>query len=121
MTWTVFERNAGQNETTEDAPGRGGYKYVLVPLPSEEAIEWWEDEYDENPRRKCYMNKYGDRIWDGEQAWHYREREDPDEVRSHCGEIEMEAGGIGVPMTRRYTWSELKGRLDVKVVTADEV
>lgn len=118
MTWTVFEHNAGENETTEDAPGRGGYKYVLVPLSKDPAIEWWLGEYGTDPCRKEYTDEWGHRL-DGERAWHCRERDMPEQVRSHCGEVEMDAGGIGVPRTRYYTWAELNGRIDVRVVTAD--
>lgn len=116
MTWTVFEHNVGSNETDEDAPGRGGYSIVLVELAENNALDWWEDEYDRDPTRFCSWPEI-----QSEQVWTVEQRGDPDEARRACGEMELDEGGIGVPMTRLYTWGELRSRLDVRVVAADEV
>jgi hypothetical protein len=117
MTVTLFHGSIGQNETTDDAPGRGGYSKVIVPLPKDEAIEWWENEYDDNPERIPRYPEYGaDR-----QAWDVTEFEDDEDARKQCGEKTLQKGGIGSPMTEHYTWDELNGRLDVRVVSEDEL
>lgn len=116
MTWTVFEHNVGENETTDNAPGWGGYKYVLVPLGVERAVPWWEDTFGKDPTRLTRWPEY-----DTEDAWHVTEYQDPDRAREQCGQMTLDEGGIGVPKQRHYTWAELRGRLDVWVVTVDEV
>lgn len=116
MTWTVFEHQTGLNETDDDAPGRGGYKYVLVPLDSERATEWWVDEYGADPHRyHSYPETEMRHIWSVEQY------ENPGDARAVCGEMVLDEGGIGVPKHRLYTWAELNGRLDVRVVTATDI
>lgn len=120
MTWTVFEHQHGDNETTDDAPGRGGYKYVLVPVDAETAVEWWLDEYDADPTREVTPSPRDDPAW-FERTWDVSDHVSPDTARGRCGELELKTGGIGSPMTRKYTWAELNGRLDVRVVTADEL
>jgi hypothetical protein len=117
MTWTVFEHQVGRNETDDDAPGRGGYKYVLVPLDAESATAWWTKEYGEDPSRPPSYPEYGvdDHTWTAAQV------DEPDDVRAQCGVVEVDGGGIGVPKTRLYTWNELRGRLDVRVVTAADI
>jgi hypothetical protein len=119
MTWTVFEHQFGDNETVEDAPGRGGYKYVFVPMPAPQAVEWWRDEYDEDPKREVMPDPHDDAAW-MEEAWTLSQYQDDEEARTACGEMELDQGGIGSPMRRAYTWSELRGRLDVRIVADDE-
>lgn len=116
MTWTVFEHNVGNNETTNHAPGRGGYSYVLVPLGVERAVPWWEDTFENDPTRLTRLPEY-----DTAEAWNTIEHQDPEMARNECGEKTLEAGGIGVPKTRYYTWPELRSRIDVKVVTAEDL
>lgn len=113
MVWTVLEHQYGDNETTDDAPGRGGYKYVLVPVGAVDAVEWWLDEYGRDPGRLAPH--------EDENAWHISEHDSPKSARARCGELELNTGGIGSPMTRKYTWAELNGRLDCRVVTAEEL
>lgn len=116
MTWTVFSHHVGHNETEDDAPGRGGYSKVLVPLDIERATEWWADEYGKDPHRYCtYPECPMEHVWEVEAF------DNPHDVRAQCGEITLDEGGIGVPKTRLYKWGELNGRLDVRVVTAREV
>ena len=115
MTYTVFEHNKGDNETDDLAPGRGGYSKVLVSLPPEEAVLWWEDRFGQEPDRIAMPYPESE----PEEAWQVSEAFTEEEARKHCGELTMDEGGIGVPMTRYYTWDELRGRLDVWVV--DEV
>lgn len=117
MTYTVFKHQHGENETDDYAPGRGGYKYVLVPAPPEEAVVWWEDEFDTDPT-EWRPGEYPE--VEGGEAWSVSEALTDEKARAHCGEMELDQGGIGVPMKRYYTWDELKGRLDVWVVE-DEV
>lgn len=114
--WTVFERNTGHNETTDDAPGRGGYSHVLVPLDSERATEWWSEEYDNDPHRYSSYPETRD-----EHAWHVEQYDDPEDARAQCGEMTLDEGAVGVPKKRLYTWAELRGRLDVRIVTAEEL
>lgn len=116
MTWTVFEHHHGTNETTEYAPGRGGYKYVLVPLGAEQAVPWWENTFGDDPTRLTQWPES-----DTEDAWHINEYQDPEAARRQCGQLTMDEGGIGVPRTRHYTWNELVGRIDVFVVTAEDL
>lgn len=78
---------------------------MLVPLPAEDAALWWEDEYGKEPGRGA-----------DEQAWSIESYEQADDARAQCGELELDQGAIGSPMKRLYTWDELKGRLDVRVV-----
>lgn len=117
MTWTVFEHNHGENETDDLAPGRGGYKYVLVPTRLVEAVGWWEETFEKEPGRM--EMPYPESAV--EQAWVVEEYQRDERARAHCGELELDQGGIGSPMKRLYTWNELHGRLDVWVVDEDEV
>jgi hypothetical protein len=118
MTYTVFEyQGHGDNETDDLAPGRGGYKYVLVNEPPEEAVLWWEDTFGQDPT-EWRPGEYPET--DGGEAWDVSEALTEEQARAHCGELELEAGGIGVPMKRKYTWDELRGRLDVWVVQSAE-
>lgn len=114
MTYTVFQNNVGQNETLDDAPGRGGYSTIIVEKERDEAIEWWKDEFGKDPERYSRYPEYTN-----EKVWDISEYEDEDDVLPLCGEKVLPKGGIGVPMTRTYTWSELEGRLDVLVVNND--
>lgn len=117
MTYTVFEHNHGENETQDMAPGRGGYSKVLVPLPPEEAVLWWEEMFGQEPDRiaQPYVSSRA------AEAWNISEELSREKARQHCGELTLDEGGIGVPMTRYYTWSELNGRLDIWAVGDDEL
>lgn len=114
MTWTVFKHNHGDNETEDFAPGRGGYSTVLVEADSEAAMEWWAEEYGEDPHR---YTSYPD----ADHVWSVEQYEDPEGARKQCGKLAMERGGVGSPMKRLYSWDELRGRLDVQVVEENEV
>ena len=117
MTYTVITHNHGDNETDDIAPGRGGYSNVLVPLPPEEAAVWWEEKFDQEADRMA-MPYPESRV---EEAWHVTEALTEEEARKHCGEMKLDAGGIGSPMKRYYTWDELRGRLDVWVVEENDI
>lgn len=121
MTWTVFQHQAGHNETSEMAPGRGGYKYVMVPTDMESAINWWETTFDGHPATERPVDQYepGYSSWDN--GWSGETFDSEREARLVAGQKMLEQGGIGSPMKEAYTWPELYGRLDVWVVTADEV
>lgn len=110
MTWTVFEHHVGRNETTDEAPGRGGYKYVLFDGPIEEALWWWTWHYSSDPQRRCsYPEHTGEPVWKIETM-------SEEGARHVVGEKTVMEGGVGVEETEPYTWSELNGRLDVNVV-----
>lgn len=102
MTWTVFEHLDGPNPTARDAPGRGGYKYVVANAGKNVVAALAEARYGVNPLEA--------------DNWTVTEYDTEDEARRSCGEIEVEAGGIGVPQTRARTMKELHGSLDVWVL-----
>lgn len=116
-TFTVLENNAGKNETLDIAPGRGGYSTVIIPMPPEEAVVWWEERFGKEPDR--IEMPYPES--EPREAWNISEALNEEQARKHCGEMTLDQGGIGSPMKRYYTWDELRGRLDVWVVGADEV
>jgi len=102
MTWTVFEHLDGPNPTARDAPGRGGCKYVVANAGKRLLATLAEERYGVNPLEA--------------DNWSVTEYETADEAREACGEIEVEAGGIGNPMTRARTMEELHGSLDTWVL-----
>lgn len=118
MTWTVFQHQTGDNETTDDAPGRGGYSLVLVEADCGTAAEWWEQTYGKEPMR--HAETYEPRH-DGDVAWAGIEVEDEEDARAMCGEVVEAKGAIGIDSTRLYTWNELDGRLDTRVVRREEL
>lgn len=117
MTWTIFTDNHGQNETEDDAPGRGGYSTVLVPVDRDTAVDWWQEEYERDPTRM--EMPYPESTV--EEAWTVEEVDTSEAAREACGEMTLDKGGIGAPAKRLYTWDELHGRLDVRVVDEEEL
>lgn len=117
MTYTVLKHQHGKNETDDISPGRGGYSTVLVNEEPADAIAWWEDTFGKDPT-EFRPGKYPE--VEGGEAWTVEEALTEEEARKHCGEITLDQGGIGSPMTRHYSWEELRGRLDVWVVQSAE-
>lgn len=117
MTYTVFVHIAGDNETLDVAPGRGGYSIVIVDLPPEKAAVWWENEFGKDPDRTAVSHQEVH----GDQAWEIHEAHTEDDAREYCGTKELQEGAIGVVKERLWTWNELEGRLDVGVYTGVEV
>jgi hypothetical protein len=118
MTWTVFEHQYGDNETDDDSPGRGGYKYVLFEGTIEVALWWWTWTYGEYPERGVMPDPHDDPAW-LEKAWSV-EKMSKKAARRAPGEKTLDKGGVGVPYTETFTWDELRGRLDVKVVERED-
>lgn len=103
--WTVFEHVEGPNDTTEHAPGRGGFKYVVVNADSEMAAELFEAKFGFEPH----------------ESWDAHVVESEDAARELCGEITVEGGAIGIEQTRARSMGELHGSLDVHVMQRSEM
>lgn len=116
MTWTVFTHQHGENETRDDAPGRGGYSTVLIEADPLTADAWWEATYETEPDRHVTNPRY-----ESGRAWDIETFEDPDRARAVCGHKTLREGAIGIPSTRPFTWNEIRSRLDVRVVRRDEL
>lgn len=85
MTWTVFEYTGdwSYNET-------GKYTHVLVEATEADAIDWWSQRFGHEPK-----------------DWSVHECPTEEDAIDCCGEVKVEAGGIGVEKTRAHTIKEL--------------